>query len=111
MRVKLRYLSLFFVLMCLFGVIGCAFFEGMGGPQSQAAKKAFETRMVDAKYNDVYAAAIESMFDLGYTVSHTDKATGIVVGEKNQKRYVNTSGMTAEEKRREGPKTNMIRFN
>lgn len=96
---KLRYTILVLSLMAFSAVFGCSWLENTN-PTGQAAKKAFETRVVDAPYDAVYSAAVESMFDLGYTVGHSDKTTGIVVGEKNQKRYVNTSGMTEEEKRR-----------
>lgn len=62
---------------------GCAFGEKNMG---QAQLKAFETRPLDASFEEVYSAAVEAMFDLGYTVSHSDKDSGIVVGEKRKKK-------------------------
>lgn len=55
-------------------------------PMTQAAIKAFETRTVDAPFEQVYSGAAEGLFDLGYTVVHTDKNTGILVGEKRMKK-------------------------
>jgi len=48
----------------------------------QAAMKLFETRTVDASLNEVFTAATEAMFDLGYTIKHSDKESGILVGER-----------------------------
>lgn len=50
----------------------------------QAELKNFETRSVDAKFDDVYAAATEALFDLGYQIRHSEKASGLIVGEQHQ---------------------------
>jgi len=52
------------------------------GRIGQAALKALETREVDASFEMVYAAAVEGLFDLGYTIAHSDKGSGVIVGEK-----------------------------
>ena len=52
----------------------------------QAELKNFETREVDAPFEAVYEAGIEALLDLGYTIIHSDKESGILVGEKGQKR-------------------------
>lgn len=51
-------------------------------PQTQTEIKTFETRTVDAPFEQVYSAATEGLFDLGYTISHSDKSTGVLVGQK-----------------------------
>lgn len=48
----------------------------------QAELKNFETRTIDAKFDDVYAAATEALFDLGYQIRHSEKASGLIVGEQ-----------------------------
>ncbi len=62
-------------------VPACAWLESLG-PPSQAQLKALETRTLDAPFDAVYAAATEALFDLGYQVTHSDKGSGIVVGER-----------------------------
>lgn len=52
----------------------------------QAQMKNFETREVDAPFDQVYEAGTEALFDLGYTIIHSDKESGILVGEKGQGR-------------------------
>lgn len=59
---------------------GCSLFQEK--KMGQAATKNFETREVDAPFNQVYEAGIEALFDLGYTIIHSDKESGILVGEK-----------------------------
>lgn len=60
---------------------------GMGEKRmGQAAIKNLETREVDASFDEVYAAATEALFDLGYTIIHSDKDSGVLVGEKRQKK-------------------------
>lgn len=49
---------------------------------TQSEIKNFETRDLDAPFDAVYAAATEAFFDLGYTMTHSDKTSGILVGEK-----------------------------
>ena len=51
-------------------------------PMTQTEIKAFETRRVDAGFDDVFAAGTEALLDLGYSVSHSDKASGILAGER-----------------------------
>lgn len=61
---------------------GCA--TTGAGKMSQAAIKNFETRTIDAPYEAVFAAATEALFDLGYIIQHSDKASGILTGEKRK---------------------------
>lgn len=73
---------LFAAILLLAGVSGfhCAWLEE--GDLSQSEIKNFETRDLDAPFDAVYAAATEAFFDLGYTMTHSDKSSGILVGEK-----------------------------
>lgn len=65
-------------------VPGCGWMMSGGNQVGQAEMKNFETRTIDAKFDDVYAAATESLFDLGYQIRHSEKASGIIVGEQQQ---------------------------
>ncbi len=70
-------------------ILAIMFFSGCGWLISgdrqvgQAEIKNFETRSVDAKFEDVYAAATEALFDLGYQIKHSEKASGLIVGEQH----------------------------
>jgi hypothetical protein len=78
----MKNLAIFFLLIPL--ISSCISF---GGSQpGQAAAKEIETRSVDASFGKVYDAAIESLFDLGYTITHSDKESGVVVGERQRRR-------------------------
>ena len=52
----------------------------------QAAIKNFETRTVDASINAVFTAATEALFDLGYIIKHSDRQSGLLVGERQDAR-------------------------
>ncbi|MBI2344320.1 MAG: hypothetical protein HYV02_08330 [Deltaproteobacteria bacterium] len=67
-------------------LVGCATWGEP--PLSQAAITQLETRTIDAPFEKVYEAAIESLFDLGYTLTHSDKESGVVVGEKQHRRAI-----------------------
>ncbi len=68
--------------LCLIFIIGCA-----SAPQSdspgQLATREMETRDLFLSYDTAYRAATNAFFALGYTIKHTDKATGIIVGSKS----------------------------
>ncbi|PIR19876.1 MAG: hypothetical protein COV45_07815 [Deltaproteobacteria bacterium CG11_big_fil_rev_8_21_14_0_20_47_16] len=48
----------------------------------QAQLKNFETRTIDAPFDAVYLAATEALFDLGYQIRHSEKASGVIMGEQ-----------------------------
>ena len=72
-----------FIGLSLGMVPSCAWLANWG-PPSQAQLKALETRTLDAPFDAVYAAATEALFDLGYQVAHSDKTSGVVVGQKTK---------------------------
>jgi hypothetical protein len=74
---KIKSLLLSSLIGCI--LPGCA---TTGIEMGQATITAFETRTIDSSFEQVYLAATEVLFDLGYTIQHTDKNTGIIVGEK-----------------------------
>lgn len=77
--------SIFLWVVLFAGLSGCGWL--LGGNQQQVGQaqiKNFETRTIDAKFDDVYAAATEALFDLGYQIKHSEKASGLIVGEQQQ---------------------------
>jgi len=64
-----------------------------GKVMGQAATKNFETRVVDASRDSVFSAALEALFDLGYTIKHSDKESGILLGEKQDARKDDKAAM------------------
>lgn len=71
------------VMVCLLLIPGCGWLMSGNQQVGQAQLKNFETRTVDAKFDDVYAAATEALFDLGYQIRHSEKASGLIVGEQH----------------------------
>lgn len=63
---------------------GCGWLTSGSQQVGQAQIKNFETRSVDATFDSVYAAATEALFDLGYQIKHSEKASGLIVGEQRE---------------------------
>lgn len=69
-------------LLLLVLVSGCTWVTTGNQQVGQAQLKNFETRTVDAPFDAVYAAATEALFDLGYQIRHSEKASGVIMGEQ-----------------------------
>jgi hypothetical protein len=82
------------LLLLLIPVAACAGWGPAGG-MSQGEIKQLESRLIDGPFERVYEAAVETLFDLGYTVSHSDKESGIIVGEKQKQRLLLLSEQAA----------------
>lgn len=78
-RTRLVHIALA-LLICL---NGCGFLLS-NQPMNQAQIKNFETRSIDSSFDSVYSAATEALFDLGYVIRHSEKASGLIMGEKTQ---------------------------
>lgn len=65
---------MFFTLtaLCLAALTGC-----VSNP-TQAEIKFLETREIDLPYEETYTAAVNTMFSMGMTITHTDKASGVI---------------------------------
>ena len=50
---------------------------------TQTEIKMLETRELDLPYDEAYTAASNGLFALGYTIDHSDKASGILTGKKH----------------------------
>jgi len=59
---------------------------------TQAEIKMLETRELDLPYDEAYHAAANALFSLGFTVSHSDKSSGILSGARYDP---NTGGKVA----------------
>jgi len=68
-------------LIVVFFIVGCG--GGGGGiAPGQLATKAIEARELNANFDISYRAATHAFFALGYTIKHSDRAGGIIVGTK-----------------------------
>jgi len=52
---------------------------------TQAEIKALETRELDLPFDEAYEAAMNGLFSLGFTIDHSDKASGVVSGRRTKK--------------------------
>jgi hypothetical protein len=70
--------------ICLFliFILGCASAPQTTSP-GQLVTRDMETRDLVLSYDAAYRAATNAFFALGYTIKHTDKITGIIVGSKS----------------------------
>ncbi|RME37280.1 MAG: hypothetical protein D6788_09810 [Planctomycetota bacterium] len=60
--------------------------SGCASSLSQAEIKFLETRDMDLPYAEAYQAAANGLFSLGYTIEHSDKASGILSGRLHKKK-------------------------
>lgn len=51
----------------------------------QLITRAIETRFINADFETTYKAVQHSFTALGYTISHSEKSSGLLVGERTQK--------------------------
>jgi hypothetical protein len=63
-------------------IFGCAAGQTQV-PPGQLATKVMETRNLNIPYDRAYVAATNAFFAIGYSIKHTDKASGIIVGSKS----------------------------
>jgi hypothetical protein len=75
--------SLLLIPAMLFGMacVSCAPTRNIS-QYSQAQLSAITTREVDADMNATYRAAIDAVFDSGFTVSHSDREGGVVTATR-----------------------------
>jgi len=69
-------------LLFLLGLIGCAS-APTASPPGQLATRDMETRDMRMSYDAAYKAASNAFFAIGYSIKHSDKASGIIVGAKS----------------------------
>ena len=72
------------------------FFLGCSTPQGvapgQLATRSIEIRYIEHNYEIAFKAATHALFSLGYTISHTDKDSGILVGKRERTDYEAKAG-------------------
>jgi len=61
------------ILLC-----GCVLFPGCASTPNQAQLKFLETRELDLPYSNAYDAALNAVFSMGLTITHTDKGSGVI---------------------------------
>lgn len=72
-----KLVSCFFVIF----IIGCASAPSI--PPGQLATRDMETRDMRISYDAAYKAVSNAFFAMGYTIKHSDKSSGIIVGSKS----------------------------
>lgn len=75
-----RYAPLF-----VSALLAAATLSGCATPEpklTQAQMNAIETREVDATMDQTYKAAASALFDAGYTIAMSDRAAGLLTGER-----------------------------
>lgn len=76
--------SLFIKRVAAMGMlIGVAFTSSGCAHLTQAEIKALETREMDCSYDMAYRASSHGLFSLGFTISHSDKESGILTGTRH----------------------------
>lgn len=65
--------------------ISGVFAAGCMQPLTQAEIKSLETRELNLPYEQAYMAAANGLFSLGFAVEHSDKASGILTGQRTDK--------------------------
>ncbi len=75
----LRSMALSVLAMSGFLVCGCM------QPLTQSEIKNLETRELSLPYDNAYKAAANGLFSLGFAVEHSDKASGILTGQRIDK--------------------------
>jgi len=73
-------LHLLFIFIFLLSFLGCS--TPQGARPGQLATRAIEIRYIESNYETAFKAATHALFSLGYTISHTDKDSGILVGKR-----------------------------
>ena len=83
----LKLKILFFIIVVLF-MTGCGGGGAVVAP-GQLATKSIEAREIEADFDTAYRAATHAFFALGFTIKHSDKAGGIIVGTKEKINFLN----------------------
>ena len=87
------------IFLCLTGAM--AFTTGCASNKlTQSEIKYLQTRQIDRPFHQTYDAALNAMFGLGYSITHTDKQSGIIAAQLGD--YGHQSMMSAKE-REENP--------
>lgn len=78
MRCKRTQQAALCAALCTVTVVGsgCA-------TMTQAEIKALQTREIDLPYDEAYQAAMNGLFSLGFTIEHSDKASGVLTGKRS----------------------------
>lgn len=61
-------------------IAGCG--GSSGTRPGQLATRSIETRYLEADYDLAFPCATEAFFTLGFTIKHSDKESGVLVGER-----------------------------
>ena len=80
MRQKTNFLALTAVLSGVF--TASAFGQTAPEDPSQLGSRQIEVRSLDVNYDTAYRSATQALLSIGYSISHSDKASGILTGTR-----------------------------
>jgi len=84
----------FYLAVVMLWMTGCATTNRL----TQSEIKFLQTRQIDRPFHQTYDAALNAMFGLGYSLTHTDKQSGIISGQWGD--YGKQAMMTADERKK-----------
>ncbi len=69
--------------LMLIGIIGCATsVDTSGQDPTQLGARQLEVRTLDVSYEIAYQAAMHAFFSIGYSIQHSDRASGVLTGSR-----------------------------
>jgi hypothetical protein len=89
----MKYLKIL-VLIIIGSFIGCSTTLKTNSP-TQLGKRAIETRYIDSNFDIAYKSATHAFFALGFTIKHSEKAAGIIMGTNETSNSEGRAGKTA----------------
>ncbi len=81
MKPKIQVLTLTAILVCF--ASPAAFGQTTSDDPTQLGARQLEVRSLDTNYDTAYRSAMQALLSLGYSISHSDKASGILTGSRS----------------------------
>jgi hypothetical protein len=78
---NLKWLVLTMLLLGLSSVTG--FSQTAGDDPTQLGSRQLEVRSLEASYDTAYRSATQALLSLGYSITHSDKTSGILTGSRS----------------------------
>ncbi len=81
MKPKIQVVTLTAILVCL--ASPAAFGQTTSDDPTQLGARQIEVRNLDVNYDTAYRSAMQALLSLGYSISHSDKTSGILTGSRS----------------------------
>jgi hypothetical protein len=82
---------------CVAMLCGCALLPGCASTPNQAELKFLETRELGIPYSPAYDAALNAVFSMGLTITHTDKGSGVISAQSGD--HAQRATMSAKQRK------------